>query len=105
MSNSLDPDQARRFVGPDLGPKCLPRLSADGTGRQRVKLGTSATLVLSQCNSYQSLLIHISHDQFPGWKHYHHRLFDDVLYMSVLSNSGCQAHSHVRTVCKSDEVK
>ena len=34
MSNSLDPDQARRFVGPDLGPNCLPRLSADDTGRQ-----------------------------------------------------------------------
>ena len=28
-SNSLDPDQARRFVGPDLGPNCLQRLSAD----------------------------------------------------------------------------
>ena len=37
MSNSLDPDQARRTVGPDLGPNCLPRLSADDTGRQRVK--------------------------------------------------------------------
>ena len=37
MSNSLDPDQARRFVGPDLGPNCLPKLSADGTGRQKVK--------------------------------------------------------------------
>ena len=44
MSNSLDPDQARRFVdqarrfvGPDLGPNCLPRLTADVTGRQRVK--------------------------------------------------------------------
>ena len=36
MSNSLDPDQARRFVGPDLGPNCLPRLSADVTGKQRV---------------------------------------------------------------------
>ena len=37
MSNSfMDPDQARRFVGPDLGPNCLPRLSADDTGRQRV---------------------------------------------------------------------
>ena len=36
MSNSLDPDQARRTVGPDLGPNCLPRLSADDTGRQRV---------------------------------------------------------------------
>ena len=31
MSNSLDPDQARQFVGPDLGPNCLPRLSADDT--------------------------------------------------------------------------
>ena len=37
MSNSLDPDQVRRIVGPDLGPNCLPRLSADNIGRQRVK--------------------------------------------------------------------
>ena len=29
MSNSLDPDLARRVVGPDLGPNCLQRLSAD----------------------------------------------------------------------------
>ena len=36
MSNSSDPDQARGFVGPDLGPNCLPKLSADGTVRQRV---------------------------------------------------------------------
>ena len=28
MSNSLDPDQARHFAGPDLGPNCLQRLSA-----------------------------------------------------------------------------
>ena len=28
-SNSLDPDQARHFVGPDLGPNCLQRLSAN----------------------------------------------------------------------------
>ena len=33
VSNSLDPDQARRFVGPDLGPNCLQRLSADDTRR------------------------------------------------------------------------
>ena len=32
MSYSLDPDQARHLVGPDLGPNCLQRLSADGTG-------------------------------------------------------------------------
>ena len=29
VSNSLDPDQACQFVGPDLGPNCLQRLSAD----------------------------------------------------------------------------
>ena len=38
MSNSLDPDQARHFVGPDLDPNCLQRLSADDeSSRQRVK--------------------------------------------------------------------
>ena len=31
-----------RFVGPDLDPKCLQRLSADDTGRERVNsLSTS----------------------------------------------------------------
>ena len=29
VPNSLDPDQTQQFVGPDLGPNCLQRLSAD----------------------------------------------------------------------------
>ena len=29
MSNSLGPDKARHIVGPDLGPNCLQKLSAD----------------------------------------------------------------------------
>ena len=29
VSNRLDPDQTRHFIGPDLGPNCLQRLSAD----------------------------------------------------------------------------
>ena len=33
VSNSLDPDQARQFVGPDLGPNSLQMLSADDTSR------------------------------------------------------------------------
>ena len=36
VSNGLDPDQGRRFVGPCLGPNCLQRLSADDTSGQRV---------------------------------------------------------------------
>ena len=33
VSNSLDSDQAPHFVGPDLGPNCFQRLSADDTSR------------------------------------------------------------------------
>ena len=46
MSNSLDPDKARHFVGPHLGPTCLQRLPADGTRRQRVKLYLSLMQIL-----------------------------------------------------------
>ena len=37
VSNSLYPDQTRHLVGPDLGPKCLHRLSADDTSRHKDK--------------------------------------------------------------------
>ena len=36
VSNSLNPDQARHFVGPDLGPNCLQKLSVDDIKRHRV---------------------------------------------------------------------
>ena len=42
MLNSLDSDQARRFVGPDLGPNSLPRLSTDNNGRERVNSDKAA---------------------------------------------------------------
>ena len=49
MLNGLDPDQVRRFVGPDLDPNCLRRLSTDDTGRQRVKQGSAVkTHICSQ---------------------------------------------------------
>ena len=41
LSNSLDSDQARHFVGPGLGPNCLQRLSADDTSRLGVELHKS----------------------------------------------------------------
>ena len=34
MSKSLDTDRARHFVGPDLSPNCLQRLSADIAGKE-----------------------------------------------------------------------
>ena len=41
VSNILDPDQARRFVRPDLDPNCLQKLSADDPSRQRVKASSN----------------------------------------------------------------
>ena len=35
MSNSLDPDQDRQNIGPDLGPNCLQRLLADNKSLQK----------------------------------------------------------------------
>ena len=37
MSNSLDPDQAKLIVGPDLGPKCLQRLFANDSIKELVQ--------------------------------------------------------------------
>ena len=39
VSNSLDPNQAQRFFGPDLNPNCLQRLSTikAATSGERVK--------------------------------------------------------------------
>ena len=45
VSNSLDPGQARLFVGPDLDPNCLQRLSADGKELNQEK--TKLTLMTS----------------------------------------------------------
>ena len=53
MSNSLDPDQARPMVWPDLGPNCLLRLSADDTGRQRLHI--SALLCKNRINALDSV--------------------------------------------------
>ena len=36
MSNSLNPDQDRHFVGLDLGPNCLQRLSADDKRKELI---------------------------------------------------------------------
>ena len=50
VSNSLDPDQAQHFVGPDPRPNCLQMLSADDTCKQRgrgIQKGELGLVVLS----------------------------------------------------------
>ena len=49
VSNSLDPDQARHFVRPDLDPNCLRNLSSEDSSRQRVKPKTWHFLLLFFC--------------------------------------------------------
>ena len=59
VSDSLDPDQTRRFVGPDLGTNCLQRLSADDTSRHRVDLrqNTKSSLTESKRRLYYVLSV------------------------------------------------
>ena len=47
----MDPDQARQNVGPDLGPNCLQKLSAEDTRSQSIKTPSHefAQLYMSQC--------------------------------------------------------
>ena len=47
VSNSLDPDQACRFVESNLGLNCLQKLLADDTGRLGVKLSVLNVRVAS----------------------------------------------------------
>ena len=47
MSNSLDPDQDRQSVGPDLDSNSLQWLSADDTGRQRVNVFANQQMKLA----------------------------------------------------------
>ena len=53
--SSKDPDQARHFVGPDMRPNCLQKLSRADTGRKWVLSGL--IWVQSVCKSYQQMTL------------------------------------------------
>ena len=57
MSNSLGPDQARHFVGPNLGPNCLQKMSADDTSRQRLKRSKRVSDCIASGTVYRESLI------------------------------------------------
>ena len=63
MSNSLDPDQLKRFVEPhrydghDMGPNCLQKLSADDTGRQSVNILLLLCLCICLCSNVHNLFL------------------------------------------------
>ena len=58
MSNSLDSDQARHFVGPDLSPNCLQRLSAgdDTSIMQSDNTTVTCQITMSHCQEHHALI-------------------------------------------------
>ena len=54
VTNSLHPDQPQHFIGSDLGPNRLQRLSADDTSKQRVKIGMVFRKVNCVCVTFES---------------------------------------------------
>ena len=59
VSNGLDPDQDRHFVGPDLGPNCLQRSSADDKFETELKFWVPTS---------DSLSTHMWQHKWFGWK-------------------------------------
>ena len=53
--NRLDPDQTQHFVGPDLGPNCLQRPSADNT--RRCKELSTYCVLLRACALFRVKII------------------------------------------------
>ena len=68
VSNRLEPDQARHFVRPDLGPSCLQRLSADDTRRRRPLL--IYWFICYSVNTHEQILVFIkSNSEADTTKH------------------------------------
>ena len=65
VSNCLDQDQARDFLGPDPGPNSLQRVSADDISRKRVKLH-ARTLRTLQARREISIMGCLSYDIVSG---------------------------------------
>ena len=60
MLNSLDPDQARRFVGLDLGPNCLQWLHvlADSASRDQVNAAVPELAVFTNAVNINPMKTH-----------------------------------------------
>ena len=63
MSNSLDPDQARQYVGPDVDPNSLQKLSGDNTdGKELIEPVSSwhvPTAKIENQSAHQCSLIRV----------------------------------------------
>ena len=73
VSNSLDPDQARHFVRPDLDPNFLRNSSSEDSSRQRVKPETwhfLAFLFLNLSYGYPRVIFNYSVRCFNIYKYY-----------------------------------
>ena len=83
VSNSLDPDQSRHFVGPDLGPNCLQKLPADGASRQRVTSSLSDAVDISVIHPTPTPSESFLYLWSPYW--FPTRLFVELLLACVFS--------------------
>ena len=69
MSNKLDPDQTRLNVGPDLGPNCLQKLSADDSQRLCSAIvafpGDYRLLLTPKCIRFNYFIVNRSEKYMP----------------------------------------
>ena len=91
MSNSLAPDQARHFIGFDMGSNCLQRLSADDTKWIKLNILLSffqhqlSTVSFAESTIVQGFHIYIPTLDKTTYVLTTHGRFDDVM-VSVMPN-------------------
>ena len=61
MSNGLDQDQDQHFVGPDLGPNCLRKLSEDDKTGASIGERVNDQVLSVQMKSLECLMVVILH--------------------------------------------
>ena len=59
MSNSLAPDKALGFVGPDLGPNCFQRLSEDVVKSVTIWSQVQNTFYFQRCTLWKIRILEV----------------------------------------------
>ena len=95
VSKSFELDQARHFVGPDLDPNCLKRLSGDNKGTNRQRVTEFISLPISGVCRYpmQTVWTQFRPDLCQAW--YGSKLLDTgitkrIFRKSWLQNKACK---------------
>ena len=94
ISNSLDPDQDRQNVCPDLGPNCLQKLSADDKSRSEFCMLLLSSADIFQTQPFQKILSGIQSEFQTVWIQIRTDILSVLIWVQTVCK-GCQQTTKV----------